>query len=75
MLMRSDGGDLVPTPHLGTRFLDVFVFPSPTCPQVGPCTWPVSAALPASEQDDGLEDYCRETQGEAPTCLWVIKNQ
>lgn len=41
---RSDGGDLVPRPHLGTRFLNVFVFPSPTCPQVGPCMWPVSAA-------------------------------
>lgn len=41
---RSDGGDLVPRPHVGTRFLDAFVLPSPTCPQVGPCIWPVSAA-------------------------------
>lgn len=72
---RSDGGDLVPRPRVGTRFLDAFVLPSPTCPQVGPCIWPVSAPLTASEQDDRLEGYFRETQGEVPVCLWVIKNQ
>ena len=40
-------------------------------PACGLCLQP----LPTSEQDDGLEDYFRETQGEAPKCLWVVKSR